>query len=130
GGSCAASWLAPAAWTCCCSTNSATSSSTPRGAELLFQIITEREERASIGIATNLPFSKAHMFAATCASRPPKYHGFGGCWERPAGRGRRSGGGPDDRRPGTSRRRTSTALRRAGIPEKTGVSATVPTSPA
>ena len=29
-----------------------------RGAELLFQIITEREERASIGIATNLPFSE------------------------------------------------------------------------
>jgi len=28
----------------------------PRGAELLFQIITEREERASIAIATNLPF--------------------------------------------------------------------------
>jgi DNA replication protein DnaC len=30
----------------------------PRGAELLFQIITEREERASIGLATNLPFSE------------------------------------------------------------------------
>ena len=30
----------------------------PRGAELLFQIITEREERASIGIAANLPFSE------------------------------------------------------------------------
>ena len=29
----------------------------PRGAEMLFQIITEREERASIGIASNLPFS-------------------------------------------------------------------------
>ena len=29
-----------------------------RGAELLFQIITEREERASIGIGTNLPFSE------------------------------------------------------------------------
>ncbi|MBS1696421.1 MAG: ATP-binding protein [Actinobacteria bacterium] len=29
----------------------------PRGAELLFQIITEREERASVAIATNLPFS-------------------------------------------------------------------------
>lgn len=28
----------------------------PRGAELLFQIITEREERASVAIATNLPF--------------------------------------------------------------------------
>jgi DNA replication protein DnaC len=30
----------------------------PRGAELLFQIITEREEKASIAIATNLPFSE------------------------------------------------------------------------
>src|SRR6478609_7375929 len=30
----------------------------PRGAELLFQIITEREERASIALATNLPFSE------------------------------------------------------------------------
>jgi DNA replication protein DnaC len=29
-----------------------------RGAELLFQIIAEREERASIGIGTNLPFSE------------------------------------------------------------------------
>jgi len=30
----------------------------PKGAELLFQIITEREEKASIAIATNLPFSE------------------------------------------------------------------------
>jgi hypothetical protein len=30
----------------------------PRGAELLFQIITDREERASIAIGTNLPFSE------------------------------------------------------------------------
>jgi DNA replication protein DnaC len=30
----------------------------PRGAELLFQIITEEEERASIAIGTNLPFSE------------------------------------------------------------------------
>jgi DNA replication protein DnaC len=29
----------------------------PRGAELLFQIITEREERASVAVATNLPCS-------------------------------------------------------------------------
>jgi len=29
----------------------------PQGAELLFQIITERDERASIAIGTNLPFS-------------------------------------------------------------------------
>lgn len=44
----------------------------PRGAELLFQIITEREERASIAIATNLPFSESQVRvlprAHTCSS--------------------------------------------------------------
>jgi DNA replication protein DnaC len=30
----------------------------PRGAELLFQIITEREERAAVAIGTNLPLSE------------------------------------------------------------------------
>lgn len=30
----------------------------PRGAELLFQVITEREERAAIAVATNAPFSE------------------------------------------------------------------------
>jgi DNA replication protein DnaC len=30
----------------------------PRGAELLFQVITERDERASIAAASNLPFSE------------------------------------------------------------------------
>lgn len=30
----------------------------PRGAELLFQILTEREERASIACASNAPFSE------------------------------------------------------------------------
>jgi DNA replication protein DnaC len=30
----------------------------PRGAELLFQVITEREEKASVALATNLPFSE------------------------------------------------------------------------
>lgn len=30
----------------------------PRGAELLFQVITERDERASIAVASNLPFSE------------------------------------------------------------------------
>lgn len=32
--------------------------SDPRGAELLFQVITEREERAAIGCGSNLPFSE------------------------------------------------------------------------
>jgi DNA replication protein DnaC len=37
-----------------------------RGAELLFQVLTEREEKASVAIASNESFSKAHMFARTC----------------------------------------------------------------
>jgi hypothetical protein len=43
----------------------------PRGAELLFQIITEREERASIAIGTNLPFSEWGTVFPTPASSPP-----------------------------------------------------------
>lgn len=39
----------------------------PRGAELLFQIITEREERASVAIATNLPFSNGAPSSQTPA---------------------------------------------------------------
>ena len=35
----------------------------PRGAELLFQVITEREEKASIAVGTNAPFSEwGHTF--------------------------------------------------------------------
>ena len=30
----------------------------PRGAELLFQVITERQERASIAVASNRPFGE------------------------------------------------------------------------
>jgi DNA replication protein DnaC len=30
----------------------------PRGAELLFQVVTERDERASVAVASNLPFSE------------------------------------------------------------------------
>jgi DNA replication protein DnaC len=30
----------------------------PRGAELLFQVLTEREERASVAVASNAPFSE------------------------------------------------------------------------
>ncbi len=43
----------------------------PRGAELLFQIITEREERASVAIATNLPFSNGEPCSPTRAWSPP-----------------------------------------------------------
>jgi DNA replication protein DnaC len=47
----------------------------PRGAELLFQIITEREERAAVAIGTNLPFSKAHMFQRTCVRQGRSFTG-------------------------------------------------------
>jgi DNA replication protein DnaC len=30
----------------------------PRGAELLFQVLTDREEKASIAVASNAPFSE------------------------------------------------------------------------
>jgi DNA replication protein DnaC len=40
-----------------------------RGAELLFQVLTEREETASVAIASNESFSKAHLFARTCAGQ-------------------------------------------------------------
>ena len=35
----------------------------PSPAELLFQVLTEREEKNSVAIASNESFSKAHMFA-------------------------------------------------------------------
>ncbi|MFE2500254.1 ATP-binding protein [Streptomyces scopuliridis] len=38
-----------------------------RGAELLFQVLTEREEKNSVAIASNKTFSKAHMFRRTRA---------------------------------------------------------------
>ena len=49
-----------------------------RGAELLFQVLTEREEKNSMAIASNENFSKAHMFAAICARHRLKMHGFAG----------------------------------------------------
>lgn len=38
-----------------------------KGSELLFQVITEREEKSSVAVASNLPFSKAHRFRPTYA---------------------------------------------------------------
>ena len=55
---CPAWSAATAAWTSCCLDELGYVQIDPRGAELLFQIITEREERASIAIGTNLPFSE------------------------------------------------------------------------
>jgi hypothetical protein len=39
-------------------------------------VLTEREEKASVAIASNESFSKAHMFAATCARRYLELHAF------------------------------------------------------
>lgn len=49
-----------------------------RGAELLFQVLTEREETASVAIASNEAFSKAHMFPRTCVRRRRKWSGSSG----------------------------------------------------
>lgn len=38
-----------------------------KGAKLLFQIFTEREECKATAVATNSPFAKAHMFRRTRA---------------------------------------------------------------
>lgn len=38
-----------------------------RGAELLFQVLTEREEKNSVAIASNESFGKAHLFRRTRA---------------------------------------------------------------
>ncbi len=44
----------------------------PRGAELLFQVLTEREERASVAVASNAPFSE---WGRTFADPPPRRRG-------------------------------------------------------
>ncbi|MGW1757611.1 ATP-binding protein [Streptomyces mirabilis] len=49
-----------------------------RGAELLFQVLTEREEKNSVATASNESFSKAHMFRRTCASQRRNFTGSGG----------------------------------------------------
>jgi DNA replication protein DnaC len=46
-----------------------------RGAELLFQISTAREERASIGVGTNLPFSEWNAIFADPAWSPRSWTG-------------------------------------------------------
>src|SRR5204863_8075602 len=46
-----------------------------RGAELLFQVLTERDEKNSVAIASNESFSKAHMFPRTCVRRCRNFTG-------------------------------------------------------
>ncbi|MFD8483603.1 IS21-like element helper ATPase IstB [Kitasatospora sp. NPDC059673] len=48
------------------------------GAELLFQVLTEREEKNSVAIASNESFGKAHMFRSTCARQRRWSMGSGG----------------------------------------------------
>jgi hypothetical protein len=50
-----------------------------RGAEPLFQVLTEREEKNSVAIASNESFGKAHMFARTCARQRRKFTGSPSC---------------------------------------------------
>jgi len=45
-------------------------------ANLFFELVSSRYERASLIVTTNKPFGEAHMFAATCARRQLKMHGF------------------------------------------------------
>jgi DNA replication protein DnaC len=48
----------------------------PEAANLFFQLVSARYERASLIVTSNKPFGKAHMFAATYARRQLKMHGF------------------------------------------------------
>lgn len=48
-----------------------------RGAELLFQVLTEREEKNSVAIASNDSFGKAHMFRRTRARQRRNFTGSG-----------------------------------------------------
>lgn len=50
-------------------------------AELLFQVLNEREEKNSVAIASNESFSKAHMFRRTCERQR---RNLMGSWVRPA----------------------------------------------
>jgi hypothetical protein len=47
------------------------------GAELLFQVLTEREEKNSVAIASNESFGKAHMFRRTRARQGQNFTGSG-----------------------------------------------------
>jgi DNA replication protein DnaC len=44
----------------------------PEAANLFFQLVSARYERASLIVTSNKPFGKAHMFPATCARQQLK----------------------------------------------------------
>jgi IstB-like ATP binding protein len=74
----------------------------PEAANLFFQLVSARYERASLIVTSNKPFGKAHMFASTCARRRLKRDMFGNVGAR---RCRRCGGCQCRRRPRDFRRR-------------------------
>ena len=49
----------------------------PEAANLFFQLVSARYERASLIVTSNKPFGKAHMFTAICARRRLKRDMFG-----------------------------------------------------
>ena len=49
----------------------------PEAANLFFQLVSSRYERASLIVTSNKAFGKAHGFARTCARRHLNCHGFG-----------------------------------------------------
>jgi DNA replication protein DnaC len=48
----------------------------PEAANLFFQLVSSRYERASLIVTSNKPFGKAHLFARTCARWRLKFHGL------------------------------------------------------
>ena len=58
----------------------------PRGAELLFQVLTEREERASVAVASNAPFSEWCPYVFRQGPRGPEVGRGDAIKRRPAGR--------------------------------------------
>ena len=48
----------------------------PEAANLFFQLVSSRYERASLIVTSNKPFGKAHTFARTCVRWRLKLHGF------------------------------------------------------
>jgi DNA replication protein DnaC len=48
----------------------------PEAANLFFQLVSSRYERASLIVTSNKPFGKAHLFARTCVRRRLMFHRF------------------------------------------------------
>jgi DNA replication protein DnaC len=57
-------------------------------ANLFFQLVSSRYERASLIVTSNKPFGKAHMFARTCVRRRRNVTGSAACRRRPDRPGR------------------------------------------